>query len=125
VAEFKILTVRERRALLVGCLTCILPALIYVGMMPMASWIPIACFVAVAAAGSVAGGMIATRRKFRGIVSGLLTGLGMFFGILGYVYVRTIWFKSDWYSTIEVVFGAIVGGGPGMWLYGVWARDEV
>ena len=115
---------RETWALYVGLAATIIPGMIASNFMPAWNVLPFEGWLAIATVGAAVAGIIATPYWFRGMIAGALTGAGILLGIWLYVALRVWLTGNNSFFKIELVIGAIIGGGPGLILYGAWARDK-
>ena len=117
-------TPRENWAEYFGLFTSVIPAMIATGFMPAWNVLPLVGWLAIATVGCGIAGAIATPLWFRGLISGLIAGAGIFGGMWLYVTVRASLTGHHKIWKPELVVGAMIGGAPGMLLYYIWARPQ-
>jgi hypothetical protein len=94
------------------------------GFFPALNVLPFWGWFAIATAGSGIAGALATPHWERGLVSGLVSGAGIFAGIWLYVLARTSMLAGVKVWRYELVLGALLGYAPGLALYYLWARPK-
>jgi hypothetical protein len=114
---------REMWALYIGLAFTIIPAMIAANLMPDWNVLPFWGWLTIAGVGSAVAGIIATPYWLRGMVAGALAGAGVLLGVWLYVAFRVWLTGNNSFFKIELMIGAILGGGPGLILYQAWARD--
>lgn len=117
-------TPREKWAEYLGLTASVIPAMIATGFMPGWDVLPHAGWLAIAAVGTAIAGAIATPLWVRGLISGVIAGVGIFGGIWIYVAVRTNPAGPHGVYRPELVIGALIGWAPGLLLYYNWARPR-
>ena len=77
----------------------------------------------IAATGGALVGAFATRDRLRGAVVGVVVCAGMTLGAVAWLAVRMRVLPTDSFWTFELVFGSVLGGVPGFWLWKRWFPD--
>ena len=116
-------TPREKWAMNLGLFATIIPAMIASNFMPAWNVLPFTGWLAIAAIGAGVAGAIGTPHWGRGAVAGIIAGAGVLLGMWLYVVIRAGITGHNVFLKLELVVGAVIGAGPGLFLYSVWARQ--
>ena len=110
-------TPREHWAEYLLLATSVIPAMIATGFMPAWDVLPRGGWLAIAIVGGGLAGALGTPLWTRGLVSGLIAGIGIFAGIWLYVAARRSGSNEVRVSRPELVVGAMIGWAPGLILF--------
>lgn len=115
---------REKWCCYAGAFGCIIPAMIASGFMPICDVFSPTTWLLVATIIPGIAGAVATPFWTRGLVSGALTGVGVFGAVGLYVAFRTSLIDADKFLKLELGIATCIGGAPGTLLYTRWARID-
>lgn len=109
-------------SLVLGFVAGLVPGIAAAGFIPFWSLSPLAA-TGIAASGGAVAGALATKKRIKGAITGVVMCAGIALGIVGYVASRTALIPTTTFLEIEFVIGAGMGLVPGLFLRSRWFDD--